>query len=183
MLEVPGEVPAPAFTLLQARAGKNNRLDSMFGEPASYKSLLRHTIHLPCTMQSMVDVGLTLAGPEFNRGGQGTPPPLRSFSTSASSMAAPDNQGKSPLTASYTSPTGAKEFYYSLPSLPQHISTEQKTRYLSALRSSVANLQEDVNTFLTAKMEEDKTTAPQVAGKVDDKKEEENYGEETDDNG
>jgi len=94
-------------------------------------------------------------------------------------MAAPNSQGKSLLTGSYTSPTGTKEFEYSLPSLPQQFSTEQKTSYLSALRSSVVKLQEEVNTFATAKMEEDKMTAPQVAGKVDDKKEEKNYGEET----
>lgn len=93
-------------------------------------------------------------------------------------MAVPNRQGKSQLTASYTSPTGTKDFEHSLPSLPQQFSTEQKTSYLSALRSAVVKLQEDVNTFLTAKMEEDKVTAPKVAGKVDDKKEEESYGEE-----
>ena len=94
-------------------------------------------------------------------------------------MAPTNGQSKGPpLTASYASPTGTKVFEHSLPSLPQEISTEHKTGYLSALRSSVVKLQEGVNTFLTAKMEEDKMTAPQIAGKVDDKKEEEDYGED-----
>jgi len=93
-------------------------------------------------------------------------------------MAPTDSQSKGPLTASYASPTGSKDFEHSLPSLPSQFSTEQKTNYLSALRSLVVKLQEEVNTFLTAKMEEDKVIAPQAAGKVDDKTEEENYGEE-----
>ncbi|MCJ1244014.1 hypothetical protein MMC30_001211 [Trapelia coarctata] len=93
-------------------------------------------------------------------------------------MASTDSQSTGPLTASYASPTGSEVFEHKLPSLPPQFSAEQKTSYLSALRSSVVKLQEEVNTFLTAKMEEDKTTAPQAAAKVDDKKEEENYGEE-----
>ena len=39
-------------------------------------------------------------------------------------------------------------------------------------------LQDDVNGFLTTKMEEDKALATSAGVKVDDKKEEENYGEE-----
>ena len=93
-------------------------------------------------------------------------------------MASTDSQSEDPLIASYASPTGTKVFERNLPSLPPQFSTEQKTSYLSALRSSVVKLQEDVNTFLTTKMAEDKMNAPQTAGKLDDKKEEENYGEE-----
>ncbi|MCJ1274646.1 hypothetical protein MMC21_002443 [Puttea exsequens] len=82
------------------------------------------------------------------------------------------------LTADYNSPTSSKTFIHELPtSSPQ--STKEKTAYLSALRRSVVGLQEEVNGFLTTKMEEDKATAARVGLKADDKKEEENYGEET----
>ena len=83
-----------------------------------------------------------------------------------------------PLRANYSSPNASKSFEYSLPQLSTQISTQEKTGYLSALRSSVVKLQEEVNTFLTAKMAEDKVTTSQMTGNVDDKKEEENYGEE-----
>lgn len=39
-------------------------------------------------------------------------------------------------------------------------------------------LQGEVNSFLTMKMEEDKTLAPDAGSQVDEKAEEENYGEE-----
>lgn len=42
-------------------------------------------------------------------------------------------------------------------------------------------LQDEVNGFLTDKMEEDKMIAALGGGKVDDQKEEENYGEEVGD--
>ena len=83
-----------------------------------------------------------------------------------------------PLKAIYSSPNASKTFEYSLPRLSTQHSTEEKTAYLSALRSSVVKLQEGVNNFLTAKMEEDKAATSQTPGSVDDKKEEENYGEE-----
>lgn len=40
------------------------------------------------------------------------------------------------------------------------------------------NLQDEVNSFLTTKMEEDKALTGSEGTKVDDKAEEENYGEE-----
>lgn len=73
------------------------------------------------------------------------------------------------LSATYNSPTTSQTFTHPLPS------TKEKTAYLSALRKSVTQLQEDVNTFLTSKMEEDKALAGE---KMDEKAEEENYGEE-----
>ncbi|MCJ1397786.1 hypothetical protein MMC11_000982 [Xylographa trunciseda] len=82
------------------------------------------------------------------------------------------------LKANYASPTESHSFEHPLEALPVQLSTEEKTAYLSALRSSVAQLQEEVNTFLTAKMEEDKAITVQRTGIIDDKKEEENYGEE-----
>ena len=85
------------------------------------------------------------------------------------------------LEATYTSPTASKTFSYSLPSLNDPPTTAEKTAYLATLRESVTKLQEEVNTFLTAKMEEDKVAG--VGGKVDEKREEENYGEEGEEEG
>ena len=81
------------------------------------------------------------------------------------------------LTATYTNPTTSQIFTHTLPSATV-TSTREKTAYLAALRNSVVQLQEDVNVFLTAKMEEDKASAAKSGVKVDDKVEEENYGEE-----
>ena len=94
-----------------------------------------------------------------------------------------DSSSNATLKADYAAPNEAKSFAYPLPPATNE-STEQKTAYLSALRESVTKLQEDINAFLTQKMEEDKGLASTDGAKVDDKKEEENYGEETlDDDG
>lgn len=86
------------------------------------------------------------------------------------------------LVAEYTSPTAQQTFSSNLPSLAQEQrSVKDKTAYLSALRANVTQLQSDVNTFLTQKMEEDKAAE---AGKADQKakskeeREEAMYGEE-----
>ncbi|KAF2639140.1 hypothetical protein P280DRAFT_429509, partial [Massarina eburnea CBS 473.64] len=85
----------------------------------------------------------------------------------------------SSLTASYTNTphgqtTTTEIFTHNLPSATPNPSTPDRIAYLSALHSSVKDLQADINAFLTQKMEEDK-----VAGaKVDDAKFEQNYGEE-----
>ena len=91
----------------------------------------------------------------------------------------PREESKSPtLKADYASPNTSKTFEYSLPSTDT-TNTEGKTAYLSALRESVTKMQGDINTFLTEKMEEDKALASTAGGqKADDKKAEENYGEE-----
>ena len=81
------------------------------------------------------------------------------------------------LKADYTSPTATKTFTHSLPSA-SNASTKEKTNYLSALRKSVVKLQDEVNGFLTTKMEEDKALAGSEGTKADDRAEEENYGEE-----
>ena len=81
------------------------------------------------------------------------------------------------LKAEYAAPASSKQFLHALPSC-QTTSTKEKSAYLSALRASVTQLQNEVNTFLTEKMEEDKTLAALVGAKVDDRKDEENYGEE-----
>ncbi|CZT06268.1 hypothetical protein WAI453_006292 [Rhynchosporium graminicola] len=110
------------------------------------------------------------------------PPPTDSPSTSTSA-----------LKASYSSPTN-KEFAYSTPLPPLSTSssnplsaslfTVDKTAYLSALMQATSKMQEDINRELTKRMEEDNLKAAAVSGevkggmKVDEKKEEENYGEE-----
>ena len=66
-------------------------------------------------------------------------------------------------------------------------SVTDKTAYLSALRASTKQLQEEINALLTKKMEEDKMRLmtsrangqeKEVAEKPTDEVEEENYGEE-----
>ena len=81
------------------------------------------------------------------------------------------------LRAEYKAPTGSKTFTHTLPSADV-TSTTEKSAYLSALRRLVVQTQEDINTFLTAKMEEDKALTSTPGMKTDEKKAEENYGEE-----
>jgi len=77
------------------------------------------------------------------------------------------------LTAAYVSPAGEEHFKSSLPNIHSE-DVKEKTAYLSALRSSTTQLQSDINTFLTKKMEDDKASGDR---KVDEKAEE-MYGEE-----
>ncbi|KAK0673422.1 hypothetical protein QBC41DRAFT_298644 [Cercophora samala] len=83
----------------------------------------------------------------------------------------------SPLTASYTSSTNAP-FSLSLPqSTPASTdAVKAKQQSLSQLRQSVHSLQASINKELTQRMEEDNARAGTAA--VDNKEEEENYGEE-----
>ena len=97
-------------------------------------------------------------------------------------MATNGQQQEVALTAQYSSPTGKKDFTLALSTkCSRNPGVAEKTAYLSELRSSTKKLQENINAFLTAKMEEDKAVA---AGKNDsklkaqDEMEEENYGEE-----
>lgn len=96
------------------------------------------------------------------------------------------------LNASYNSPSASKSFDHPLSSTcpsadaltagsPE--ATKQKTAYLSELRKSTKDLQEEINVYLTQKMEEDKAaaSAADTKSKVDgtkEEKEEEMYGEE-----
>lgn len=86
------------------------------------------------------------------------------------------------LSAAYASPTSTENFTYPLPTLSSSPITQEKTTYLSTLRSSVQKLQDEINAFLTKKMEEERNAASGANGvngtKVDEQKEEENYGEE-----
>lgn len=65
-----------------------------------------------------------------------------------------------------------------LPAFSSNSSTDERVAYLAALQSSIKILQADVNTFLTEKMDQDRQIASQTGTKVDDVKEEDNYGEE-----
>ena len=95
----------------------------------------------------------------------------------ASAVTSSNGDSGTALQADYASPNVTKSFTHPLPAA-SNASTEEKTNYLSALRKSVVKLQEEVNGFLTTKMEEDKALAAGAGMKIDDKAEEENYGEE-----
>jgi len=85
------------------------------------------------------------------------------------------------LTATYLSPTN-DSFTHTHPlQTPPSTSAEDRVAYLSSLKTAVAKLQERVNKELTERMEDDKGKDSGSAGGkgvVDEKKEEENYGEE-----
>ena len=80
------------------------------------------------------------------------------------------------LKAEYAELHSTKIFEHSLPASSVS-TTKEKAQYLSALRESVVKLQDEVNEFLTLKMDEDRILAASAGKKVDDKAEE-NYGEE-----
>ena len=96
------------------------------------------------------------------------------------------SQDSREVKARYESPTDTKDFTLLLSSkcYPE-LNVEQKTAYLSELRTSTKKMQESINTFLTDKMAQDKAReSASVAGdqtfkpKTKDEVEEENYGEE-----
>ncbi|KAF5861367.1 hypothetical protein ETB97_000330 [Aspergillus alliaceus] len=89
------------------------------------------------------------------------------------------------LRAVYSAPQSAQTFEHSIssPAPPAGSSPEDvqsKTAYLSELRKLIPTLQNDINIFLTKKMEEDKTLAEAQGRQISEqeRKEEENYGEE-----
>ena len=65
-------------------------------------------------------------------------------------------------------------------SSPSPDDISQKSAYLSELKHAVVSLQAEVNTYLTARMEEDSSRISAAArlGEKDERREEENYGEE-----
>ena len=83
------------------------------------------------------------------------------------------------LSANYASPSGTHAFSHTLPS-PSANKVSEKTAYLSTLRSKSAELQSEINAFLTQKMEEDVKAAEGSSSKRSKKeeREEEMYGEE-----
>jgi hypothetical protein len=83
------------------------------------------------------------------------------------------------LQASYQSPTNEAFTHAQNIPAPASEAIDEKTTYLSALRKATIDLQERVNKDLTARMEEDKVReGGATKGKVDEAKEEDNYGEE-----
>lgn len=92
------------------------------------------------------------------------------------------DQSASVLSATYINhaSSGSDAFSKPPPQISPQPTTDERTGYLAALRTSVTSLQSDINTYLTEKMEEDKRAAggDTANGTADDAKEEENYGEE-----
>lgn len=85
---------------------------------------------------------------------------------------------KPTLSAIYSAPDSEeKSFDQPLPMCSQEPSSTERTAYLAALRASITEAQDQMNTFLTQKMEEDNARAGAVSA-GDDAKAEENYGEE-----
>ncbi|KAL2416500.1 hypothetical protein ABEF95_012801 [Exophiala dermatitidis] len=92
------------------------------------------------------------------------------------------------LSAVYHSPSDDKTFRINIPSSEfanKHVSDPRaKSTYLGDLRAATKKMQDDINRFLTEKMEQDKQAAGDADStvgskqKVDDELEEENYGEE-----
>jgi hypothetical protein len=76
----------------------------------------------------------------------------------------------SALTASYASPSTTHTFTTSLPTPPSTTDAAARTAALSHLQTSLRDLQSDVNTYLTARMADDKADV--------DAKAEDYYGEE-----
>jgi hypothetical protein len=104
-------------------------------------------------------------------------------------MAASDGQdavvqGNQLLSATYQSPNNLGfTSAHQIPAPPSN-KTADRTAYLAALRKATAALQVQINTELTARMEEDKAREAEGANGaakakgVDEAKEEDTYGEE-----
>lgn len=85
---------------------------------------------------------------------------------------------KPALSATYSAPgSEEKRFHQALPICSEEPSPTERTAYLAALRASITDAQDQINAFLTQKMEEDNAKVG-AASTEDDAKAEENYGEE-----
>ncbi|THW78714.1 hypothetical protein D6D19_01757 [Aureobasidium pullulans] len=83
------------------------------------------------------------------------------------------------LTAVYTSPTATNTFSSPLSSAPTEASSShEKSQYLAHLRDNVSQMQDDINQFLTKKMDEDKAATDAPVTSNDEDMEEQMYGEE-----
>ncbi|QDS73622.1 hypothetical protein FKW77_001975 [Venturia effusa] len=100
--------------------------------------------------------------------------------TSESESSPPPTITEKPtLSANYSAPASEeKSFHQQLPICSQEPSPTERTAYLAALRASITGIQDQINVFLTQKMEEDNAKAGAAASAEDDAKAEENYGEE-----
>ncbi|KAF3391704.1 hypothetical protein F1880_007524 [Penicillium rolfsii] len=80
------------------------------------------------------------------------------------------------LQAVYTGADSTKVFTHEIPAASSTDSFAAKQSHLTTLQSLVPKLQEEINVFLTERMEEDKKAQGAISEK--EAKEEENYGEE-----
>ena len=80
------------------------------------------------------------------------------------------------LQAVYTAPDATKVFTHEIPADSSADAFAKKQSHLQALQCLVPKLQEEVNVFLTERMEEDRKA--QGAVSEQEAREEENYGEE-----
>ena len=142
-----------------------------------------------------------LCGSGFHVGDHSTPPPPPSqatkrppptnYANTVQNMSNGSQSSSTQIRATYDSPSGHEDFVYSIVVPPEKdgdpVAVETRTKYLSDLRASSKKLQDDINKFLTEKMEEDKrATKPGSSNgatkqKSNDELEEENYGEENTD--
>jgi hypothetical protein len=81
------------------------------------------------------------------------------------------------LEAIYNGPQGSRTFQHPLPVDPTLDSATTKEAHLAALQSLVPKLQDEINVFLTERMQEEKNAQGQAVSE-EEAKEEENYGEE-----
>ncbi|EPS27289.1 hypothetical protein POX_e06261 [Penicillium oxalicum] len=80
------------------------------------------------------------------------------------------------LKAVYTAPDTSKTFTHVISVDSSKDSFAAKQSHLTALQTLVPQLQEEINVFLTERMEEDKKAQGAISEK--EAREEENYGEE-----
>jgi hypothetical protein len=81
------------------------------------------------------------------------------------------------LEAVYKSTQRNRNFQHPIPLDPTSDTATTKKTHLAALQSLVPKLQDEINVFLTERMEEEKKAQGQVISE-EEAKEEENYGEE-----
>lgn len=87
----------------------------------------------------------------------------------------------SSIIATYDSPSDNHAIQQDLPSVKVEASPTEIAAYLSDLRKSLVKAQDEVNDFLTRKMQADQQTVATKNGIVDEDREEDNYGEEAED--
>ncbi|CAL5874045.1 uncharacterized protein PFLUO_LOCUS8331 [Penicillium psychrofluorescens] len=81
------------------------------------------------------------------------------------------------IEAVYTAPQGNRSFQHPISLDPTSDTATTKKTHLAALQSLVPRLQDEINAFLTERMEDEKKAQGRVISE-EEAKEEENYGEE-----
>ncbi|KAK4634422.1 hypothetical protein CLAFUW4_01245 [Fulvia fulva] len=128
------------------------------------------------TSGAQAKLRLHLLPADFNVVASRSPPHLDHNAQSQQTMS------PSSLVAHYKSPHATQSFSSELPHLPEDGANveQQKTAYLAALRANTTKLQDEVNVYLTQKMDEDKVaeSARGKSSKDMEEREENMYGEE-----